>query len=105
MVRKESAKDLYKVLLKGADRNARQILVNAAANRISKYRRRKAGMVLNGMEVRQANGLYYVFTEYGELKSIHYLPEDGQLMADFKAMDLITKAEALRWGIIKSKKK
>ena len=55
--------------------------------------------------MRQANGLYYVFTEYGELKSIHYLPDDGQLMADFKAMDLITKAEALRWGIIKPKKK
>lgn len=62
-------------------------------------------MLLNGMEVRQANGLYYVFNEFGELKSIHYLPDDGQLMADFKAMDHITKVTALRWGIISPKKK
>lgn len=62
-------------------------------------------MLLNGMEVRQANGLYYVFNEFGELKSIHYLPDDGQLMADFKVMDHITKVTALRWGIISPKKK
>ena len=62
-------------------------------------------MELNGMIVQQSNGLYYVFNEYGELKSMHYLPNDGQLMADFKTMDIITKAEALRWGIIKPRKK
>lgn len=62
-------------------------------------------MLLNGMEVRQDNGLYYVFTEYGELKSMHYLPNDGQLMADFKTLEIITRAEALRWGIISPKKK
>lgn len=61
-------------------------------------------MRLNGMEVRQANGIYYVFTEYGELKSMHYLPCDGQYLADFKTLDIITKAEALRWGIIKPTK-
>ncbi len=47
----------------------------------------------------------YVLTEYGELKSIHYLPNDGQLMADFKTLELITKVEAMRWGIISPKKK
>ena len=62
-------------------------------------------MLLNGMEIRQDNGLYYVFNEYGELKSIHYLPNDGQLMADFKTLEIITKVEALRWGIIKPKRK
>ena len=62
-------------------------------------------MLLNGMEVRQDNGLYYVLTEYGELKSIHYLPNDGQYMADFKTLELITKVEAMRWGIISPKKK
>lgn len=62
-------------------------------------------MELNGMEVRQANGLYYVFNEFGELKSIHYLPDDGQLLSDFKTLEIVTRAEALRWGIIKPKKK
>ncbi len=62
-------------------------------------------MLLNQMEVRQADGLYYVFNEYGELKSIHYMPNDGQLMADFRTLDIITKAEAIRWGIMKPKRK
>lgn len=62
-------------------------------------------MILNQMEVRQADGLYYVFNEYGELKSIHYMPNDGQLMADFRTLDIITKAEAIRWGIMKPKRK
>lgn len=62
-------------------------------------------MVLNNMEIRQANGLYYVFDPYGQLRAIHYMPEDGQIMATFTAMNIITKATALRWGIIKPKKK
>ena len=59
-------------------------------------------MIINGMEVRQADGLYYVFTIQGELKSIHYMPKDGQYLADFKALEIITKAEGIRWGIIKN---
>jgi hypothetical protein len=62
-------------------------------------------MLINGMEVQQAGGLYYVFNEFGELKSIHYMPNDGQLLADFKTLDIITKAEAIRWGIIKPQKR
>lgn len=62
-------------------------------------------MLLNGMEVQQANGLYYIFTQYGELKSMHYLPDDGQMLADYKTLEIITRAEALRWGIISPKKK
>lgn len=62
-------------------------------------------MLINGMVVQQANGLYYVFNEFGELKSIHYLPEDGQMMANFKTLEMITRAEAIRWGIIHPKKK
>lgn len=62
-------------------------------------------MLLNGMEVRQADGMYYVFNEFGELKSVHYLPNDGQLMADFTTLNIITKAEAIRWGIIKPQKR
>ena len=62
-------------------------------------------MLINDMVVLETNGLYYIFSQQGELKSIHYMPKDGQLLADFRTLDLITKATAVRWGIIKPKKK
>ncbi len=62
-------------------------------------------MLMNNMNVLQSNGLYYVFNEQGELKSMIYLPNDGQLLADFKTLDLMTKAMAYRWGILKPSKK
>lgn len=62
-------------------------------------------MLMNNMNVFQSNGLYYVFNEQGELKSIIYLPHDGQLLADFKTLDLMTKAMAYRWGILKPLRK
>ena len=62
-------------------------------------------MELNNMEVIQSNGLYYIFDINGQLMGIQYLPHNGQLLADFKTLDIITKAIALRWGIIKPKKK
>lgn len=62
-------------------------------------------MLMNDMNVFQSNGLYYVFNEQGELKSMIYLPHDGQLLADFKTLDLMTKAMAYRWGILKPSRK
>lgn len=62
-------------------------------------------MLMNNMNVFQSNGLYYVFNEQGELKSMIYLPHDGQLLADFKTLDLMTKAMAYRWGILKHSRK
>lgn len=62
-------------------------------------------MLMNNMNVFQSNGLYYVFNEQGELKSMIYLPHDGQLLADFKTLDLMTKAMAYRWGILKTSRK
>lgn len=62
-------------------------------------------MVLNQMEVRQADGLYYIFTQQAEMKAVIQLPHDGQTMADFDTMRIITKALALRWGIVRSGKK
>ena len=62
-------------------------------------------MELNNIEVIQSNGLYYIFDINGQLMGIQYLPHSGQLLADFKTLDIITKAIALRWGIIKPKKK
>ena len=46
-----------------------------------------------------------LFNEQGELKSMIYLPHDGQLLADFKTLDLMTKAMAYRWGILKPSRK
>lgn len=62
-------------------------------------------MLMNNMNVFQSNGLYYVFNEQGELKSMIYLPHDGQLLADFKTLDLMTKSMAYRWGILKPSRK
>ncbi len=56
------------------------------------------------MQVVQQNGLYHVLTQQGQLISTHYLPPDGQLMYDNKTLDIITKAEAIRWGIIRPRK-
>lgn len=62
-------------------------------------------MLLNGMEIRQANGVYYFFTEYAELKAQVQLPANQDILADFKCCDIISKALAIRWGIIQQKKK
>jgi len=62
-------------------------------------------MELNNMEVFQSNGLYYIFDSNGQLMAIQYLPNNGQYIADFKTLDIITKAIALRWGILRPKKK
>lgn len=71
----------------------------------TKRKRGCSSMELNNMEVIQSNGLYYIFDINGQLMAIQYLPHNGQLLADFKTLDIITKAIALRWGIIKPKKK
>lgn len=61
-------------------------------------------MILNEMVVYQSNGLYYIFNRQGELKAQIYLPLDGQVLADFKALDIVTKAIAYRWNILKPTK-
>lgn len=62
-------------------------------------------MIVNEMVVQQANGLYYIFNQQGEMKAQIYLPYDGQLLADFKTIEVITKALAYRWGILTPTKK
>lgn len=57
-------------------------------------------MYLNNLVIYQCNGLYYIYTEQQELKGMIYLPPDKQLMYDCKCLDIITKALAIRWGII-----
>lgn len=62
-------------------------------------------MYMNGLYIKQADGLYYLFTEFGELKGILYLPQDLQYMADFNTLNHITKVLAIRWRIINPPKK
>lgn len=64
-----------------------------------------SNMLLNELIVVQANGLYYIYSQQQELKAMIYLPPDNQNLFDFKALDVITKAIAIRWGIITPPKK
>ena len=63
------------------------------------------GMLLNELIIVQANGLYYIYSQQQELKGMIYLPPDNQNLFDFKALDIITKSIAIRWGIIAPQKK
>lgn len=57
-------------------------------------------MLLNELLIYQANGLLYIYSQQQELKAIIYFPPDNQQLYDFKCLDSITKAIAIRWGII-----
>lgn len=62
-------------------------------------------MILNGLEVYQADGVYYFIDEYTGMKAQVLLPQNNDILADFKCCDIISKAIALRWKIISPKKK
>lgn len=62
-------------------------------------------MVLNQIGVVQANNLYYFYTENNIYLGVVALPDNGQYMFDMKTLDIITKALAVRWGIIPMPKK
>ena len=60
-------------------------------------------MILNEMVIKQANNLYYIFSQQGELRAIVAAPADGQMMENFAMCEMVTRATAIRWGIIKPK--
>lgn len=62
-------------------------------------------MLLNELIVYQANGLYYIYSQQQELKAMIYFPPDNQNLYDLKCLDYITKAIAIRWGIISPPRK
>lgn len=62
-------------------------------------------MLLNELLVYQSNGLYYIFTQQQELKAMIYFPPDNQHLYDLKYLEIITKAIAIRWGIISPPRK
>lgn len=55
-------------------------------------------MWLNKMYVWQANGLLYIYTQYGELKAIISLPQNGQQLQNIRVLDKLTKILAMSWG-------
>lgn len=62
-------------------------------------------MILNEMLIYQANGLIYIYSPQQELRAVIYLPPDNQHLYDIKCLDWITKALAIRWGIISPPRK
>lgn len=57
-------------------------------------------MWLNRMYVWQADGLLYIYTQYGELKATVALPQNGQQLQNIRILDKITKILAMAWGYI-----
>ena len=62
-------------------------------------------MLLNEMLIYQANGLIYIYSQQQELRGVIYFPPTNQGLFDIKCLDAITKAIAIRWGIISPPRK
>ena len=62
-------------------------------------------MVLNEIGVVQSSNQYHFYTENNIYLGGVVLPDNGQYMFDAKTLDIITKALAVRWGIIPMPKK
>ena len=70
-------------------------------------------MTKNKIEIRQQlyrsnagqiNNEYHFWTEHGINLGGLLFPPDGQYLFDDKALDIVTKALALRWKLIQSRK-
>ncbi len=55
-------------------------------------------MWVNKMYVWQADGLFYIYSQYGELKGTVALPMNGQQLQNIKLLDGLTKLLAIAWG-------
>lgn len=51
----------------------------------------------------QVNNEYHLWTEQGIYCGALLFPSDGQYMFDDKILNIITKALAIRWGLIQAK--
>ena len=56
---------------------------------------------INGLPLIQKGQVYDIFTPTGAQIARIYTGTDGQIMQDMKALDIITKALAKRFGISK----
>lgn len=59
----------------------------------------------SGLSVRQNNNIYEIYIPQGIKIFIGCMPNDGQLIRDTAALDMICKVLAMRWGIIQKNKK
>ena len=59
-------------------------------------------MKMNGVYVVQHGNAYYIYTEQNICLGAVQMPPNGQLLYDHKILEVITKALAARWGIIKN---
>lgn len=59
----------------------------------------------SGLSVRQNNNIYEIYIPQGIKVFIGCMPNDGQLIRDTAALDIICKVLAMRWGITQKNKK
>ncbi len=62
-------------------------------------------IILNEIGIVQINNQYHFYTENNLYLGAVLLPDNGQLMFDAKTLNIITKALAVRWGIIPMSKR
>ena len=59
----------------------------------------------SGLHVRQSGNVYEIYIPQGIKVFIGCMPNDGQLIRDTAALDIICKVLAMRWGITKKNEK
>lgn len=62
-------------------------------------------MIMNRIKIVQNKNEFHFFTEMNIYLGGVVLPDNGQHLYDAKTLELITKALAIRWGIINPPKK
>lgn len=62
-------------------------------------------MRLNNMVVTECQGGCRIYTPQGIPVADIYLPPDGQAMMNYKCVEILCKALAVRWGVLDLKKK
>ena len=62
-------------------------------------------MILNEIGIVQTNNQYHFYTENNLYLGAIALPDNGQHLFDAKTLNIITKALAVRWGIIPMQKR
>lgn len=62
-------------------------------------------MVMNHMNIIQSGNTFYLYTETNLCLGGVVLPNNGQHLYDLRTLELITKALAIRWGVINPPKK
>lgn len=59
-------------------------------------------MILNNIGIVQSNNQFLFYTETNIFLGAVYLPNNGQHLDDAKTLNIITRALAVRWGLIQT---